>query len=137
MKKLIALVFIALPLEACATLVGGGGNQTINMMTADNRPAQARILNGTNNFQTMLPSSVGVKRNNSAVTVNVIEDEKTQPTVYSAQPRLNPWFWGNIIIGGLVGSTTDIASGAAWRYDDSVIVPVTRVQSENKQQNGL
>jgi len=29
---------------------------------------------------------------------------------------IEPWFWGNIITGGTLGSTTDFASGAAFQY---------------------
>ena len=135
MKKLIALAFIALPLAACATLVGGGGSQTINMMTSDSRPAQTRIWNGGNSFVVTLPASVEVKRKNSPVTVYVIEGDPNTP-VYSAQQHLNPWFWGNVILGGLIGSTTDMASGAAWTYDTQVIVPIIRGQNNSKHQNG-
>jgi hypothetical protein len=33
--------------------------------------------------------------------------------------RMNPWFWGNIVIGGLFGSTTDGISGAIYEYSPS------------------
>lgn len=33
--------------------------------------------------------------------------------------HLNPWFWGNIVFGGFLGSTTDGASGAAYEYSPS------------------
>jgi hypothetical protein len=29
---------------------------------------------------------------------------------------MNPWFWGNIVLGGFVGSTTDGLSGAVYEY---------------------
>ncbi len=32
------------------------------------------------------------------------------------ETNLNPWFWGNVLFGGLVGSTTDGLSGAAREY---------------------
>ena len=32
---------------------------------------------------------------------------------------INPWFWGNILIGGMCGSTTDGISGAVYRYSPS------------------
>jgi hypothetical protein len=32
---------------------------------------------------------------------------------------LQPWFWGNILIGGLIGSTTDGITGAVHEYSPS------------------
>ena len=31
----------------------------------------------------------------------------------------NPWWWGNILFGGLGGSVTDMASGASFEYDEN------------------
>jgi len=33
--------------------------------------------------------------------------------------RMNGWFWGNIVIGGLFGSSTDGVSGAVYAYSPS------------------
>ena len=136
MKKLIALVFIALPLAACATLFGGGGSQTMNIMTHDDKPAKAKIVNGSNSFAVTLPTSVQVKRKNSPIMVNIIADDNTQNTLYTVEQRINIWALVDLF-GGVFSTTTDLATGAAWCYDEGVIVPVTRVPSENKQQNGL
>jgi hypothetical protein len=37
------------------------------------------------------------------------------------QTRLDNWFWGNIIIGGVLGSTTDLATGTTHLLDPSHI----------------
>ena len=126
MKKLFIIALLTLPLCACATIAGGGGRQNVNVMTSDNSQVQAKILNGTDVITTVLPSTVNLKRRNAATTVSIIPNDRIQATNYSVNSHLNVWFLGNILIGGLIGSTTDIASGAAWQYDNSVIVPVVR-----------
>jgi len=38
------------------------------------------------------------------------------------QKNIAPAFWGNVIIGGFLGSTTDNATGKAYNYQGSVVV---------------
>lgn len=45
-----------------------------------------------------------------------IEAEGYQTETVSLSKSLEPIFWGNIIIGGTLGSITDFASGAAYQY---------------------
>ena len=33
---------------------------------------------------------------------------------------------GNVITGGLLGSTTDFATGAAWEYDNTAVIYVNK-----------
>ena len=35
---------------------------------------------------------------------------------------ITPVFFGNIIIGGFLGSTTDAVTGKMWDYEDDVVV---------------
>ena len=37
----------------------------------------------------------------------------------SLETRLNSWFWGNIVCGGLIGSSTDGINGAVYEYSPS------------------
>jgi len=34
--------------------------------------------------------------------------------------EMNPVVIGNVLVGGLLGSTTDFAGGAGWKYDDNI-----------------
>lgn len=38
------------------------------------------------------------------------------------EKEIEPAFWGNILTGGLLGSTTDNATDKMWTYSDSVVV---------------
>jgi hypothetical protein len=104
---IVGTAFLA---SGCATIVGGGSKQqvTFNSEPADATvTVQGKVLGKT-------PLTVQVDRaKNMAVTVEK-EGYKTFTTQLST--RLNGWFWGNIVIGGLLGSTTDGASGAIHEY---------------------
>jgi len=49
----------------------------------------------------------------------VFEKEGYKPLTMHLETHLNPWFWGNIVIGGFLGSTTDGLSGAVYEYSPS------------------
>jgi hypothetical protein len=42
-----------------------------------------------------------------------------KPITMQLETHLDSWFWGNIVIGGFFGSTTDAASGAMNEYAPS------------------
>ena len=52
----------------------------------------------------------------------------------------NPWFWGNILFGGVFGSTTDGLSGSVHEYSPSqffiTLVPMTGSPAETEKGTG-
>lgn len=36
------------------------------------------------------------------------------PQTFELTPTMNGWMWGNLLIVGLIGSTIDLSTGAAW-----------------------
>src|SRR5579884_1609629 len=46
----------------------------------------------------------------------VFEREGYKPLTMRLDTTINPWFWGNIVFGGLIGSTTDGISGGVYMY---------------------
>lgn len=42
-----------------------------------------------------------------------------KPLTLKLTSELDSWFWGNIVFGGFIGSTTDSMSGAAYQYSPS------------------
>ncbi|WP_375172002.1 PEGA domain-containing protein [Marinobacter sp.] len=106
---LITLAAIAFLSTGCASVVSG----TDQKVTFNSEPEAAtvtvagRVLGKT-------PLTVPVDRaSNQSLTF-----EKEGYKTYTAQlsTTTNPWFFGNIVIGGLVGSTTDGVSGAIHEF---------------------
>ena len=56
------------------------------------------------------------------ITIRIKEDKCHQETVTVVNSHIEPWFWGNILSGGVFGSTTDSSTGAMWKYDETVVV---------------
>jgi len=93
----------------CATIISG----TTQVLTFQSNPSGAEIL--VNGIPVgITPLTVTVKRKSGTKVMVKKEGYKEQSFVL--KQSLEPWFWGNIIFGGLFGSTTDIASGATVEY---------------------
>ncbi|MBI2416493.1 MAG: PEGA domain-containing protein [Ignavibacteriales bacterium] len=114
MKKVVVtssfLLVAALSIffTSCATIVTGT-KQSVSIMS--NVDSADVYLDGIKIGQT--PFVGEVKKNGKTITV-----EKKGYKRYSIalSTTLEGLFWGNIITGGTVGSITDFASGAAYKY---------------------
>jgi hypothetical protein len=108
-SRVVSLVFIA---TGCASIVDG----TSQVVAFNSNPNGAHVLvNGTEVGVT--PLSTQVKR--SSDTVVMFRKDGYADQTMTLQTKLNAWFWGNIICGGVLGSTTDGLSGAVREYAPS------------------
>ncbi len=128
MKKLILVLMTASILSGCSSIVKGS-RQTINISTSTGKQAEAVITTSAGQQNVVLPQAVPVKTSSTDITVNIKETRCNNASTTVMQSRLHPWFWGNLIFGGILGSTTDAATGSMWSYDESVIVNVTEKDS--------
>lgn len=98
-----------LGLGGCATLVSGS-SQSVSF---DSSPEGAKVLvNGTPVGVT--PFAVMLKRESG--TVVTVKKDGYRPQSFPLKSRFNPYFWGNILVGGLIGSSIDVISGATVEY---------------------
>ena len=111
MKKICTLIAAAALLitAGCASIVDGS-TQTV---TVQSLPVGAKVLvDGIEVGVTPLTTSIQRK---DGTTLDVKLDGYKDVSM-SMVTKLNTTFWGNIIIGGLPGSTTDSVTGAAREY---------------------
>lgn len=112
MKKLL-LLFLMIILSGigggCASIVSG----TSQELTFQSQPDGATVtVNGKVIGKTPVTTMLK-KKSDQAV---VFEKVGYNPQTMQLSTRLDPWFWGNIVLGGLIGSTTDGLSGAVHEY---------------------
>jgi len=119
-KSLFSLLVLSAILVGCATIVGGGDQQTLNF---DSNPKGASIFLGKMSKGTVVdlvdtglttPASIDVPRKNAVV---ILKKEGFKDTNVVMTQTMNGWFMGNIIIGGLIGSSIDSSTGAINKYD--------------------
>jgi len=118
----VFFVGVAIAASGCATIVGGGGKQ---QLTFNSEPSEATVtVQGKVMGKTPLTVTVD-RAKNQVVT---IEKEGYKPFTTQLSTHMNGWFWGNIVFGGLLGSTTDNASGAINEYSPdqyfATLVPI-------------
>lgn len=116
MKSIYAAVAaVAVFATGCATLITPK-EQNISVTSSTGQVIDVTIDGKT----ASTPGQFTVLRNGQEKVVAT-----TTPGCAPATPiqkNLAPAFWGNVIIGGLLGSTTDNATGKAYNYQGSVVV---------------
>lgn len=103
----------------CATIVAGS-SQTV---TFDSSPQGANVLIDGQTFGAT-PTSISLKKGDHETISFQLQDYRT--VSMDLGTRVEPWFFGNFILGGLFGTTTDMSSGAIYKYSpDRYFVTLT------------
>ena len=121
MKKFFFALMAFTMLSGCASIVKGR-HKNLNLMTSTGEEALVNVVSASGMRTATVPSVITVKRNNQDIIIAVQETPCTRSTI--APSRIEPWFLGNFISGGLLASSTDALTGAMWTYDDNIVVPV-------------
>lgn len=89
----------------CASIISGSKQQ----MTFQSTPEGATVsVNGRLVGKTPISIQLDKKSGQSLE----FKKDGYQPVTMELTTHLDGWFWGNIILGGFIGSTTDGISGA-------------------------
>ena len=111
-------------MSSCATIISGT-TTSVNLSPSDPEAENVKVqVQSKYSVQNItLPGSIMVKKGSGSLNV-VVKDKcfREQATVVNS--KVDYWFLGNIITGGVFGTTTDALSGALWTYDDAAVVNV-------------
>lgn len=113
-KVAIAIASAAIFVSGCASIVTGT-DQVINVNS--NTAGADVLVDGVLVGQT--PFNGKIKKGSS--TSLTVRKEGYQERTVQLATELEGAFWGNILIGGVVGSTTDSVSGGMHRYAPNTI----------------
>ena len=103
------LVLIVCLMSGCASIVSG----TSQEVTFQSAPEGATVTVGGKVIGKTPITTTIKKKNDQALT---FEKEGYKTQTMQLATRLDSWFWGNIVLGGVIGSTTDGLSGAVHEY---------------------
>ncbi|MDW7645473.1 MAG: PEGA domain-containing protein [Desulfuromonadales bacterium] len=129
-KIILFLILIIVALYGCATLVGGTNQQ----MTFQSEPEGATVkVDGRPLGKTPITITIDKKADQTLSFELVGYKTVSMPL----STTVEPWFFGNILTGGLIGSTTDALSGAIYKYGPDqyyvTLVPVDgKISSKSK-----
>ncbi|TQR60373.1 hypothetical protein [Campylobacter troglodytis] len=127
--SVFTVLVVASLFSACAT-ISNQPSQRVNFNTNTGDSVTADI----NGAKVKLPGWANISRSSDTVVKILPSDnpgyEATELLITGKQ-SVSSWFWGNIIFGGLPGSTTDGVTGAMWEYSNpNFVVPVKKVGSK-------
>ena len=123
MKKILVALLVCSMLSGCASIIKGR-NKNVNIMTSTGEEVEVNVVSASGMQSIVVPSVVSLKRDNQDITITVKETSCLRASTSIVSSEIEPWFLGNIITGGLLGSSTDALTGAMWTYDDNIVVPV-------------
>lgn len=124
MKK-ISIFTLVLVVSGCASIIDGK-HQNVNLVPSTSGKVTATVVSPSGVQEVTLPTVIHTERSKEDIIVKIEESDCYEESTQTVQSNVNPVILGNIITGGLFGSTTDFATGAAWEYDKSAIVYVNK-----------
>ena len=114
--KSIFLSFLTFTLlSGCATIINDKA-QPVNLTTTDSQKLDV-IVNGQH---VTAPGVVYVQRSKSDLIITAKGKNCKGKT--AVESSVDGIFWGNVIIGGILGSATDATSDKMWTYDEHIQV---------------
>jgi hypothetical protein len=112
-----AALWLLLAGSGCATITGGARDQEIKITS--NPEGAAVLADGKPLGVTPAVVKLGHKTEHTVL----IACPGYEPVQVALRPRLNPWVFGNLFIGGLIGLTVDICTDAVYELSpDQVVV---------------
>jgi len=110
--------------SGCASIINGSKQE----MTFNSDPAGAKVTIGERIIG-ITPITTSIDRRSNQTLI--FEKEGYNPVKIQLTTTINPWFWGNILIGGVIGSTTDGFSGAYNEYAPSkYLIPLAPIEDK-------
>lgn len=104
--------------SGCASIVTDE-TTAVNVSTSNGQPAKITVEG-----QVYQAPGVIMMQKTGQDQVLVAEGNGCQHSTV-VQKEVEPWFWGNIVFGGLLGSTTDNATNKMWTYQENVTISCT------------
>lgn len=119
------LPFALVALAGCASIISG---RTQEVSFASNPEGVTVTVNGRILGKT--PLTVNLQKKSEQSLVFSKDGYKTLSM--ELETSINGWFWGNIVLGGLIGSTTDGITGSVYKYAPSQYMVTLEPDGTNK-----
>ncbi len=125
----VLVIGAALTISGCSSVMSG----TSQNVTVTSNVSGANVIVNGNSVGTT-PVTARVKRESKMHYI--VKKEGYEPYQATMETKMDPWFFGNIIIGGVLGSTTDFALGTTNKIDpDNLYVELVPAGSKVKRES--
>jgi hypothetical protein len=109
----LALIFLGI--QGCASILNDS-NQNINVATSSGEKVTAKI----DGMPIEIPGVASVKRGKADKIITVDDPRCAGTTILPSD--VDNVFFINLLSGGVLGSTTDYATGRMWEYQETAVV---------------
>ncbi len=128
--KFFLVFFVVFQLSGCASIVSKSDYPVSFNSTPNEAIITVTDLEGKELYKGTTPTQVTLKSGNGffkGAKYNVkLEKEGCEPQTMVLEKRLDGWYWGNILFGGLVGILiVDPATGAMWKLPEEMKATLT------------
>ena len=125
-KQTISVMGALLLLTGCASIVGKSSEYVTVSSNIENVEIVIKNKKGIPVYRGYAPNSVQLKKKAGFFSgeTYMISARKAGylPTEAQLDTGLSGWYWGNILLGGLIGMLiVDPATGSMWTFDEDVV----------------
>jgi hypothetical protein len=128
-RAAVGCAFVAIAaLSGCATVTGGTGPQKVKV---ESEPPGATVL-VDGRLCGVTPTFVALDRK---VEHRIrLEKDGYKPAAADLKPGVNPWVFGNVVVGGLVGVVVDLATDSERRlYPGDINMHLVRSSERDRK----
>lgn len=121
-----AITLVLFLFGGCASVIEGG-DQVINISVAgceDHVDVTCTATNDEGASKLIPPASVSVDKDKDELTVTCESKDGMAKGEFTVESTYEAWNAGNILLGGVIGIGVDAATGAMWKYPDTIVVPM-------------
>ena len=126
-KKIsLAIIASALLLSSCASIIENN-HQKININPIGSASANCKLKNGREAVNAV--SSAKIRRSKTDLDINCSDSQTGAVGSKTVTSDLEPWTFGNILLGGIIGLGVDLGTGSAWKYPTEIDVNMKQPQN--------
>jgi hypothetical protein len=129
---LLAVALVCSMSTGCSTIIGGANKSILVSSTPSNVPVKIYGDGGKEVAHGTTPFTVSLKRGRGYFKPAKYEFKATMPgmptKVVGYRAGIHGWYWGNILLGGLIGMViVDPITGAMWDPPSTVHIDLSGV----------
>jgi hypothetical protein len=127
-ESILTIIVCTALLGGCASIMHG----TSQEMTFQSSPEEVTVtVSGRIIGKTPVTSRLDKKSGQSVAFTK----DGYKPVTMELTTTLDPWFWGNIVLGGFIGSTTDGINGSVNQYSPSQYFVTLTPEGASRMEN--
>ena len=119
------LITALLMLPSCASIVAGS-TDSVKIATSPPSQSNCSLANQRGAWSAISGGEAEIKRSRTTLDVSCTDAATGAQGKTRLESGVEPWVFGNILFGGLIGLGVDWGTGAAYDYPDGVSISLSQ-----------